>query len=160
MSPRSNTEYPGGLKQYIRDRVIVREETGCWIWQKAVDGSGFPKCRVKKAYWGVNRLAYTLWVGEIPAGKAVRQECLNKLCCNPEHLLIANVGKVPGLDYPALEDRTQCHAGHPWPEFLAMRADSKNPGEKKPACKECDRLGHHRRKAAARLRDDLFRMVT
>lgn len=156
MSPRSNLKYPGGLKQYIRDRVIITEATGCWIWQKAVDGMGFPKCRVKKAYWGVNRLAYTLWVGEIPEGKTVRQSCLNKLCCNPEHLLIAGIGRLEGLDFVPLKDRTECKNGHPWPKFLTMR----KKGEKAyPFCLKCSSEYQNARNARLRLHEQMFRMV-
>lgn len=135
----NNTMYPGGLKQYIRDRVLIDPETKCWIWQRGVDGSGFPKARVQYVYWGVNRLAYTLWIGPIPEGTTVRQRCLEKLCCNPGHLTIRSNGQVYEFLTARAEDRDQCIHGHPWPRYRVMRF-SKRDGRDIATCLECERI--------------------
>lgn len=138
MSPKNNLDYPGGLKKYIVDRVELDPVTGCWIWQKSLDGAGFPKARVDRTYWGVNRLAYVLWIGDVPAMKAVRQECRNRACVNPKHLILANPGRVVGLDPTVSAERTECVNGHPWPEFLYTTTHSN--GSTRRACRECNRI--------------------
>lgn len=148
MSPRNNLDYPGGLKQYIRERIAVERGTGCWIWLKTISGTGFPKARVNRIEWSVNRLAYVLWHGPIPEGKAVRQDCLNRLCCRPEHLIIANRGKVPGLDVTT-KDRFACKHGHKWPEHMVLRIDRRKKQLAK-VCRECDRISSAKSYAKAK----------
>lgn len=72
-------------KQYILDRIIIDESTGCWVWQKSLrpetgygQVGGYPHT--------AHRLSYMLWIGEL-GDLLVRHRCHNRVCCNPEHLV-------------------------------------------------------------------------
>ena len=75
-------------KQYILDRIRLDEKTGCWVWQKSLrpqtgygQVGGYPHT--------AHRLSYMLWKGEI-GDLLVRHQCHNKVCCNPDHLLLGD----------------------------------------------------------------------
>lgn len=79
---------------YIRARVLVSPETGCWVWQRAQTGNGW---RERKGYgyfrlrgegrggFTAHRVVFYLTHGRWP--NETRHTCDNKPCCNPEHLL-------------------------------------------------------------------------
>ena len=67
---------------------LYKTET-CWIWTGwHVSPCGFGILSIKHRHQvRVHRLAYKLWVNpDLPNSVAVTQTCLNRLCCNPEHL--------------------------------------------------------------------------
>lgn len=73
-------------KAYILDRIKVNEQTGCWEWQKSIrqetgygQVGGYPHT--------AHRLSYMLWKGDV-SDLLVRHQCHNKVCCNPDHLLL------------------------------------------------------------------------
>jgi len=78
----------------LRDRLFSKikyvdsdEYPGCWEWQGCrhyKDGYGQIKYRGKTLQ--VHRVAYALYIGEIPGGMTVEHLCKNRLCCNPAHL--------------------------------------------------------------------------
>lgn len=65
--------------------------TGCLEWQPKSRSMGYGLVRTK---WYHNerthRVAYELTFGPIPEGMMVRHSCHNRLCCNPEHLLLGD----------------------------------------------------------------------
>lgn len=67
----------------------VDEKTGCWIWKGAVsNGYGVLYIEGKKVL--AHRVSYQMFKGSIAGGRGnlIRHACGNKLCVNPEHLLI------------------------------------------------------------------------
>lgn len=74
-----------------KDRLMDRTQVitnGCWLWTGYTDTHGYGiihvtgASRPKRAH----RLAYELFVGDIPAGLEIDHLCRVHNCVNPEHL--------------------------------------------------------------------------
>lgn len=76
------------LSQHYILRSIRKSESGCWIWQKSCNSSGYGQLTVNKKYWTAHRYAYTAFIGKIPDGMIIRHLCHNTMCCNPRHLKV------------------------------------------------------------------------
>jgi hypothetical protein len=60
---------------------------GCWNWIGAMTADGYGRFSISPKIENAHRVAYRLWVGDIPNDLVVRHKCLkNRKCVNPEHL--------------------------------------------------------------------------
>lgn len=105
------------LTSRFEDRI---DKTGsCWLWTLAKNTGGYGVWTVDRRQFLVHRLAYELWVGEIPPGLTVDHLCRVRSCCNPAHLEIVTRGEnsLRG-DGPAAVNarKTHCPKGHPYDE--------------------------------------------
>ena len=75
-------------QQYIEDRVAFVPESGCWVWMKAVQPNGYGVLGISQRRHYAHRVAYELYVGEIPKGMNVLHRCDVPQCCNPAHLFL------------------------------------------------------------------------
>lgn len=73
---------------YKENKIEIDPITGCWKFLGSPTGQGYGRVRINGREWGLHRLFYTVYKGEIPNDKIVMHTCDNKLCCNPEHLIL------------------------------------------------------------------------
>lgn len=104
---------PGDPVERFWARVEKTED--CWIWRGTVRPDGFGSFGYtdnKRAYNSLaHRFSYALHFTPPPARTVVYQECENKLCVRPEHLLLPNYDKR-------------------WSVLMAKRATRKKENEK------------------------------
>ena len=66
------------------------ESNECWPWGGFITPNGYGKCYTAKGRGATattaHRVAYQLFVGEIPKGLVIDHLCNTKSCVNPNHL--------------------------------------------------------------------------
>jgi hypothetical protein len=68
-------------------KVLTRENPDdCWLWTGSLDLKGYGTVRRRGKTARAHRVAYQLWVGDIPNGLHVLHRCDLRSCCNPQHL--------------------------------------------------------------------------
>lgn len=80
-------DYTAAVEQRFLSYVDKQEE--CWLWTGHVMNVGYGQFHwngTKRAH----RVAYRLWVGEIPDGSVVHHACSVRNCVNPNHLQIVS----------------------------------------------------------------------
>jgi HNH endonuclease len=58
----------------------------CWTWRGAANGKGYGSVGHEGRTWSTHKLVYELLVGPVSEGLQIDHLCLNKRCCNPDHL--------------------------------------------------------------------------
>lgn len=96
MSVSRHDPSPGPLIPNPEDRPAVLRRflskcgseaaTGCWVWQNATVGKGYPAMYVAGRTVYAHRLSHELFIGPIPDGRHVHHRCMNPRCVNPDHL--------------------------------------------------------------------------
>lgn len=99
---------PGGRPKSdtkLRFLAKVKEmESGCHEWKAGLHRDGYGKFVDFGKTIQAHRVAYSLFVGEIPKGSWVLHRCDNRKCVNPEHLFLGNA-KVNIADMDAKKRR-------------------------------------------------------
>ena len=72
------------------------KDTDCWVWQGQISNSGYGRTmelqqdRTTKMV-SAQTASYHAFIGAVPEGNLVKQNCGNRLCVNPEHLELLEV---------------------------------------------------------------------
>lgn len=117
------------------DKVVL-EPSGCWRWISTMAGpkSTYGQFAIKGKKIPAHRVAYVMFVGEIPTGLELDHLCRNRWCVNPAHL--EPVTHTENMQRGSRAMRAHCIRGHKYtPENIYTR---KNRGGRE--CKECNRL--------------------
>ena len=83
-------------KTHIHRHLSLRERfnlcftktDNCWLWTGTVSKEGYGRFALKGKLYAAHRVSYQLYKGEIPESLVVRHTCDDRLCVNPEHLLL------------------------------------------------------------------------
>lgn len=67
--------------------------SGCWEWTGPVDKKGYGKTYYRGKQERAHRVAYKIFIGNIPEGLCVLHKCDNPPCCNPEHLWTGTIAE-------------------------------------------------------------------
>lgn len=105
------------LEKFFLDRTEIHAGD-CWLWTGSIhkDGYGEGSPMRHKKYMA-HRLAYELYVGQIPDGLTIDHLCRNRRCVNPEHLRTLTIKEnvLCGNGITAMNARkTHCPQGHPY----------------------------------------------
>ncbi len=103
------------LKEQIKKRFNIDEDTGCWVWNSFLTNKGYGKITSMGKTYHAHRLSYEFFKGEIPDGFVLDHLCRNPKCVNPDHLEIVTMREniLRGCGLAAINaQRTHCVNGH------------------------------------------------
>jgi hypothetical protein len=101
------------------------DDAGCWIWQRALDRSGYGGFRAGDRIYRAHRYGYELMVGPIPEGLQIDHLCRVRACVNPAHLepVTSRENSLRGDTFLARSlGRTKCAEGHPFDDVNTYRS--------------------------------------
>lgn len=102
----------------ILTRVEVDSDTECWLWQGYKNQYGYGKISYKGQPISVHRIAYEVFISEIPNGLCIDHLCRNRACANPNHMEVVTRGENArrGLGSKRARQyqlsKTHCPKGH------------------------------------------------
>lgn len=76
----------GPSLEFLRDRCVIDEVTGCWLWDLYVTRAGMPQGRTAEGLYYAHRAAWEAVNGPVPGGRFVYHRCEHNHCINPKHL--------------------------------------------------------------------------
>jgi len=92
------------MEQRFCSKIDTNGSGGCWNWTGCIGDDGYGRFSIAKKVLLTHRVAYKLWVGEIPDGLIVRHKCKqNRKCVNPDHL---ETGTKQDNSYDRVRDGT------------------------------------------------------
>ena len=138
----------------MEGKIVPEPNSGCHIWMGKVTQSGYGAVRtgVKDNYYIVHRALYEKYVGEIPDGFQIHHMCHERLCVNPNHLMVLSAADHTRLhgNFRHLALKTHCKRGHLYDE------ENTHMYRGHRICKECNKLTSRKRNKRLRARRRLL----
>lgn len=77
-----------GIAKRIIESSIPEPNSGCWLWEKSLNKSGYGHTAMGKGKTMIaSRLSFYAFVGDL-SDMVVMHKCDNKICVNPDHLVL------------------------------------------------------------------------
>jgi hypothetical protein len=89
----------------VQQRLLMymskNDDSGCWEWTGQISNSGYGRLKIRDEHGDLcmrsaQHISYEAFVGPVSGGMLVMQTCRNRLCINPEHLVLVDT-RVDGL---------------------------------------------------------------
>lgn len=122
-------------------KISVDPTTGCWHWRAHVLPTGYGMFKLDGKMRRAHRVAYELFVGEVPEGLELDHTCKTRDCVNPSHL--EPVTHLENMRRGHNATKTHCPHGHPYDEENTYR-----DAQGRRYCRACNRAAARRRAAA------------
>ncbi len=137
VSPKKSIPIPFVTPSSLRNLWShIKHPNACWNWAGAIRAT-YGEIGFGKKTYRVHRVMFEWFKGEIPKGLTIDHLCNNRLCVNPDHLILStqkdNVGRALKVAY--------CRRGHlqsPENRYTA-------PGSGRSRCKPCIMIRNKKR---------------
>jgi len=96
-------------RERFLSRIYVTDS--CWLWKGQPTSKGYGVMRVGGRQVEAHRLSYRLFYGDFDEKLHIHHVCENRLCVNPDHLLV-----VTPKEHRRIHAPTVCVNGHPYSE--------------------------------------------
>lgn len=130
------------LSQRFHEKFAVNPSTDCWEWTASLSTKGYGQIGSGGIYGGkllsAHRVAYEIYVGQIPKGLQLDHLCRVRHCVNPSHLepVTARENTRRGHGPAGINAaKTHCPQGHEYTESNTYR----NPTTNRRMCRVCIR---------------------
>ena len=122
------------LVERFLEKFVVRDD-GCWEWTASRDKDGYGKFSVARGQWAkAHRVAWMLYVGDLPTEGEPDHTCNRPWCVNPKHLEWVTHQENQQRSWDRRGRPTHCRRGHEMtPENTYVR---KNGSRR---CRQCRR---------------------
>jgi len=134
------------LTERVRLGSTPEPNTGCWLWDRYVDPTGYAMAGFNGKTRRVARVSYEAFKGPIQPGLTIDHLCRQRSCVNPDHLeavtMQVNVLRAPCAPTAVNARKTGCPCGRPY----TLRCDGARTC--RPCASRRARHYYHRDKAA------------